>query len=417
MSSEVVLKNARGASTFRSDRRNIIFYKKGTQTLSNAVFEQKVNFTGLPLPAIPLLKPSTEFFATIGTISNADIFATVIPATLSSNSVHAQMYIGCPTNGVMGYYNYPVTAQQCWYGSQVPYGPANLNWTAPGAWWANDSSSAILKVDFGAGVTKTIKSYYMRFQNPSPYVELYAAQGGAKYTLPFDTVSPKNWTLDGSNNDSDWTVVDTRINQNVEWSLGRPDQIYDCSANATAYRYYRLNISDNNGHTFVALSQLKMSESAVSDMTYFKILYSDIAVDKTIDWAVYSFIQNKSNDAYGVRTFNSRSKLSFDSGYPPLIIKSVHDISLTDPTWNTFPYADVSHGSVRNPYYIVSHPGHAYLFSDGRNYAAKIGIKKLTSTSVRVGWFEALHMFGEVVKDENFIYNPANLKLIVCDVP
>lgn len=60
------------------------------------------------------------------------------------------------------------------------------------------------------------------------------------------TSAPKNFTLEGSNNDTDWTVLGTYSNQTswryYEW------RYYTVESNTMAYRYYRLNVTANNGH-------------------------------------------------------------------------------------------------------------------------------------------------------------------------
>jgi|SRR6185369_11961025 len=59
------------------------------------------------------------------------------------------------------------------------------------------------------------------------------------------TRAPKNWTFEGSQDASSWTVLDTRSNQTSWTSNVMVD--YTVTGNTTMYRYYRLNISANNG--------------------------------------------------------------------------------------------------------------------------------------------------------------------------
>lgn len=61
------------------------------------------------------------------------------------------------------------------------------------------------------------------------------------------TRSPKNWTFEGSNDGTSWTVLDTQINQT--WVSG---EIKSYSfTNSTAYLYYRLNVSANSGDSLL----------------------------------------------------------------------------------------------------------------------------------------------------------------------
>ena len=67
---------------------------------------------------------------------------------------------------------------------------------------------------------------------------------------------PKDWTLSGSNNGSDWTVLDTRTDQDF------PDRFLQKEyqfANTTAYTHYRLDIIENSGDGIVQLAEIALS--------------------------------------------------------------------------------------------------------------------------------------------------------------
>jgi hypothetical protein len=86
-------------------------------------------------------------------------------------------------------------------------------------------------------------------------------------------VDPKDWTFEGSNDGTNWTVLDTQTNQvftTTETTDNSnpvlPKQIFTGNmneynfVNTTAYRYYRLNISANNGNpTFLGIQELKLN--------------------------------------------------------------------------------------------------------------------------------------------------------------
>lgn len=59
--------------------------------------------------------------------------------------------------------------------------------------------------------------------------------------------NPKNWTLEASNDDQTWTVINTQTNQ-TNWDYGEK-RVFSVDNNEK-YRYYRLNISENNGVAF-----------------------------------------------------------------------------------------------------------------------------------------------------------------------
>lgn len=65
-------------------------------------------------------------------------------------------------------------------------------------------------------------------------------------------IMPKSWTLEGSNNGSSWTVLDTQTNVTVAVSSS---WVSSALANTTAYLYYRINISLNGGGTQVGINE------------------------------------------------------------------------------------------------------------------------------------------------------------------
>src|SRR4051812_13077070 len=70
---------------------------------------------------------------------------------------------------------------------------------------------------------------------------------------------PQDWQFQGSNNGTDWTTLDTRPGQNF---AGRfMANTYDFT-NATAYSYYRLNITRNHGDNIIQLSELVLSDGS-----------------------------------------------------------------------------------------------------------------------------------------------------------
>lgn len=58
------------------------------------------------------------------------------------------------------------------------------------------------------------------------------------------TRAPNTWTFEGSNDDSSWDVLDTQTGITT-WVTGTP-KIFTFT-NAVKYRYYRINVSANNG--------------------------------------------------------------------------------------------------------------------------------------------------------------------------
>ena len=105
--------------------------------------------------------------------------------------------------------------------------------------WASSTLPAWIRFDFGTA--KTIKRYAITGMVDSSVVNQ----------------NPKIWTFEGSNNATNWTVLDTQTDI-INWSLGET-KIFDIT-NDNSYRYYRLNITDANGQTFTSIVELEMME-------------------------------------------------------------------------------------------------------------------------------------------------------------
>lgn len=111
-------------------------------------------------------------------------------------------------------------------------------------WWTSSGSSGWLKLDFGSGNTKTITKYAITGQ-------------GTTYL----TSNPKNWTFEGSNDNSNWTVLNTQ--SNISMWTNFETKIFTFT-NTNAYRYYRLNISVSVSSSYVAVGELEMMETPSS---------------------------------------------------------------------------------------------------------------------------------------------------------
>jgi hypothetical protein len=133
----------------------------------------------------------------------------------------------------------------------------SLGYSGAGAFDGNSGTKWLcapvcwLQYDFGAGVAQTIKRYDITSANDVP------------------TRDPRDWQLQGSNDGTNWTAVDTRTGQ-----ASFPNRFQTMSFNVAspgAYRYYRLNITANNGATGTQLSELAMFSDVgrlIPDGTY-----------------------------------------------------------------------------------------------------------------------------------------------------
>lgn len=119
--------------------------------------------------------------------------------------------------------------------------------------WLHFTGSATwLKYDFGSGVAWLVTKYALTSANDD------------------DTRDPKDWELQGSNDNSSWTTVDTITGETFA-SRGLRKE-YTCDTpGTTAYRYYRLYINANNGNgsiTQLAEIQLYRLADPVAVDTY-----------------------------------------------------------------------------------------------------------------------------------------------------
>jgi hypothetical protein len=90
-----------------------------------------------------------------------------------------------------------------------------------------------------------------KFAPPTGQVDTSSAitdDGASHYIVTAWTgdAAPKDWTFEGSDNDVGWTVLDTQTD--ITFDDNQP-RIFDF-VDTTPYRYYKLNITENNGNEF-----------------------------------------------------------------------------------------------------------------------------------------------------------------------
>ncbi len=122
--------------------------------------------------------------------------------------------------------------------------------------------------DFNAGVIfdKNIETFW-ETDRPFPHwiefnfgeerkIEAYTLQTG-KHENDSTYGMPKDWKFQGSNNGSNWTVIDTRTNQTM-WKNDNEKAIYKMP-NSASYKYYRLYITNGNAQN-LRLHELEIIE-------------------------------------------------------------------------------------------------------------------------------------------------------------
>lgn len=167
-----------------------------------------------------------------------------------------------------------------------------------------------------------LKNGWIKFDFNSPKAICNYSIVNRNYSTAIST-APKDWTFEGSNNDSDWATLDARTNE-TNW-LASQKRTYSF-LNNTKYRYYRLNITSNNGDAFIAIGDIEMMESVLAN------IYSDSGTyeSNTLDLGQY-FRQVKSISAIKgvptgtdikVYTSTSTDNLTF-SPYSPVDVNGI----------------------------------------------------------------------------------------------
>jgi lysophospholipase L1-like esterase len=106
-------------------------------------------------------------------------------------------------------------------------------------WVSTTSLPAQLKLDLGSSGAQTVRSFAIK-------------AGDASHV----TQAPKDFTFEGSNDNSTWVTLRTLTGQ-IGWAAGEV-RAFSC-VSAASYRYYRLNVSANvAGTVFVRVAELYM---------------------------------------------------------------------------------------------------------------------------------------------------------------
>lgn len=121
--------------------------------------------------------------------------------------------------------------------AQLRDGSAATKWLA----FAQPSAGSPLTLTYTLNSGKVVKSYRMVSANDVPERD------------------PKAWTLQGSNDGSSWTTLDTKTGQ----TFSSRGQVRDFSiSNSTSYTRYRLSITENNGQTATQLAEWDLSDGS-----------------------------------------------------------------------------------------------------------------------------------------------------------
>jgi fibronectin type 3 domain-containing protein len=108
-------------------------------------------------------------------------------------------------------------------------------------WITNATATGWLQYQFGNSSAWTVIQYQITSANDVPARD------------------PMNWQILGSNDGSRWAVLDTRAGE--VFNSRNQTNTYNLT-NPSAYRYYRLNVTANNGDTYLQLAEFALFSSA-----------------------------------------------------------------------------------------------------------------------------------------------------------
>jgi chemotaxis protein histidine kinase CheA len=112
-----------------------------------------------------------------------------------------------------------------------------------------------LERDFGAGNAFSLHSY--RYHHPNNY-------------------SPAAWTVEGSNDGVNWTVVDTRSGISAQPSSPATGVIYTLASPSAFFRHYRLNVSGIN-NSYFGVQEIGFFRAQAQDLSLRSIAYTALA--------------------------------------------------------------------------------------------------------------------------------------------
>jgi hypothetical protein len=215
----------------RLNQFDLQYSDDGTTWVTKAHFRDITAFTGLSQTKVyNVADASTSFDAVLRTLASN----TFLPYVVTRSSIY-DVYDG--------------------------YAAFDESVYLPSLWIAT-ATTGWLKIDLGAGNEVEVTTYGLRCN--------YSG---------FDSAHPKDFKLYGSNDDSSYDELDSRTNE-TGWS--NPETRTYAVATPGTYRYYKLDVSANNGHgIYLFLGELYLGAEVDTSAVYDESLTLAIAADLT----------------------------------------------------------------------------------------------------------------------------------------
>lgn len=133
---------------------------------------------------------------------------------------------------------YTVTASTEWAGGANVFKAFDGGVGADQYWLTAGIATGWLKLDMG--------SIYILWK-----LDNYSIRAN---TIPEPNRMPKDWTMQGSNDNVNWDILDTVTNE-TSWGNGETRN-FTCDIRNDYYRYFKLNVTANNGDGYLQIGEL-----------------------------------------------------------------------------------------------------------------------------------------------------------------
>lgn len=177
---------------------------------------------------------STQYTSNSVTISGLNVS---VPVSITWGNAEYRIGSGIPTDATWAG---TATASSTYAGNSPAHAFDNNTWV--NGWGSNGTMPVWLKYDFSWADQIITKYTLYRSSNQN---------GGWNWW----GYSPRNWTFEWSNDNSNWTVLDTRTNEFI--GVNNTKKEYSFS-NTQYYRYYRINISSGYQSNWVNITEMEM---------------------------------------------------------------------------------------------------------------------------------------------------------------
>ena len=279
-----VLTNPNGETNDLSEDYIFMAYAEGT------AFDGTKTLTNYPRPT-----NGNEVTVTDGTVIsyasgfdedgevnfNEDVVGDTV-VTLPANSESKKLYMYKDQGSSYGFTEYKPLEVQDYFGVQSPLSFDDVNVRTTDKHFGYQSASGIASASGDTGGTEAWRAFdsegdgssYWRIQTSTlsslqyKFVEPRILKSyRLKERLDSSTQLPRRFTVEGSNGESVWTVIDSTYASSdyVGNGVSLWGDIQDTSANTTAYVYYRINITANDANTYTTIAELEFNTISPSD--------------------------------------------------------------------------------------------------------------------------------------------------------